>query len=311
MKRSTLTTLIVLLAGALLLNGCSDDGTSPEEQSEFEGYEDWNRVDYVNAPNPFLGGAHQAADPEYTRRIFTNAAPLREGEYPEGTLVVKETFTHDEAGQRIWAESGGLLGMAKREAGYDPENGDWEYLMLDPATLEVQSSGALEMCISCHVAADGDHGQDYVFDHPYQYEPQASDFDDYEDWHSIDVKQGPDEFLGDAHAGNDENAVRRIYKKQLAADPGEDGWGYPTGTMIMKTVEDAEQQLMVLTGMVKRGEGYDPANGDWEYYMWDGPTGDLVANGKLENCISCHSAANGDGGGADYVFPHSGDPFNN
>jgi len=295
----------------LLMAACSDDGTSPQEESEFGGYEDWNQVEYTNAPTPFLGEAHAGADPEFTRRIYTNASDLsRDGEYPEGTLVVKETFTHDAAGDFAWPDAMGILAMAKREAGFDAEHGDWEYLVLDTDNLDVLDSGALGTCIGCHSAADGDAGSDYLFAHPYQYQAEESDFDDYASWHLVGTEQGPDAFLGEAHAGNDENAVRKIYKKQLAANPNEEGWGHPVGTMLLKTVENEAQEIIGKTGMVKRGGDYDPANGDWEYYMWDG-AGDLVNSGALGACIGCHAEANGGGGGRDYVFPHSGDPFNN
>ena len=49
--------------------------------------------------------------------------------------------------------------MVKREGGYDPENGDWEYLMTT-ATKAVRMQGNLGMCIGCHSAA---YDSDYVF----------------------------------------------------------------------------------------------------------------------------------------------------
>ncbi|MBC8366519.1 cytochrome P460 family protein [bacterium] len=304
--------LATLGLSALLFAGCSDSGTTPQEHSEFEGYDAWNMVEYTNAPSAFLGPAHQGSNPEYTRRIFTNADPLRVDEYPEGSIFVKETFTHDGMGEFSWPDAMGLLAMVKRGSDYDAEDGNWEYAIVDENNLDVLDSGAdLGSCKGCHTNATGSHGQDYIFAHPYQYEAQVADFDDFANWHLIDTAQGMDPFLGDAHAGNDENAVRRIYKKQLAANPGQAGWGYPVGTTILKTVHDDSENLIGQTAMVKRGGGYDEANGDWEYFMWDVGNGSIVAQGALAGCIDCHGAANGGGGGMDYVFPHSGDPFNN
>ncbi len=303
--------LVTLGLGALLLAGCSDSGTTPQDQSEFEGYEGWNLVEYTNAPSDFLGPAHQGSNPEFSRRIYTNADPLRDDEYAEGSIFVKETFTHDAAGDFSWPDAMGLLAMVKRGSDYDPEDGNWEYAIVDESTLEVVDSGPdLGACKSCHINATGSAGADFIFAHPYEYEAQNSDFDDFASWHLIDTDQGPDPFLGEAHAGNDEMATRRTYKKQLAANPGEEGWGYPVGTILLKTVHDAGEALIGQTAMVKRGGGFDEENGDWEYFMWDVGTGDIMAQGALGMCIDCHGAANG-GGGMDYVFPHSGDPFNN
>jgi cytochrome c553 len=305
--------LTTLALGALLSAGCSDSGTSPPEESEFEAYTNWNLVEYTNAPSPFLGEAHMGNDPEFSRKIYTNFNPLvAVDEYPEGSIFVKQTFTHDGAGDFMWPDAMGLLAMIKRGDDYDAEDGNWEYAILDPENLDVIDSGAnLGMCKSCHLNATGSNGQDYIFEHPYEFSAEASDFEEFEDWHSIGTAQGPDAFLGDAHAGNDENAVRTIYKKQLAANPNEEGWGYPVGTMLVKTVHDAGENLIGKTGMVKRGNGFDSSNGDWEYFMWDVATGDVAASGALGMCIGCHGAAAGGGGGIDYVFPHADDPFNN
>jgi hypothetical protein len=50
-----------------------------------------------------------------------------------------------------------LTVMYKREAGYDPEGGDWEYMVLDGLGKEVRSRGKLESCRTCHQAvADTD-----------------------------------------------------------------------------------------------------------------------------------------------------------
>jgi hypothetical protein len=40
--------------------------------------------------------------------------------------------------------------MLKHEAGYDPEGGDWEYLVLDGQGKEVRARGKLESCRACH-----------------------------------------------------------------------------------------------------------------------------------------------------------------
>jgi len=70
--------------------------------------------------------------------------------FPVGSLIVKEKLDTRDA-----PESELLTVMYKREAGYDPEGGDWEYLVLDGRGTEVQARGKLESCRACHQAAAG------------------------------------------------------------------------------------------------------------------------------------------------------------
>lgn len=43
--------------------------------------------------------------------------------------------------------------------------------------------------------------------------------------------------------------------------------------------------------MIKREAGYNPASGDWEFFIQE--KGGPLAKGKLSNCISCHATATG------------------
>ena len=65
--------------------------------------------------------------------------------FPAGSLVVKEKLP-----ARDSKEPELLTAMYKREAGYDPEGGDWEYLVLDGQAREVRARGKLESCRACH-----------------------------------------------------------------------------------------------------------------------------------------------------------------
>jgi hypothetical protein len=70
--------------------------------------------------------------------------------FPAGSLIVKEKLT-----ARDSSEPELLTAMYKREAGYDPEGGDWEYFVLDGRGREVKARGKLESCRACHQAAAG------------------------------------------------------------------------------------------------------------------------------------------------------------
>jgi hypothetical protein len=67
--------------------------------------------------------------------------------FPAGSLVVKEKLPARDA-----SEPELLTAMLKHEAGYDPEGGDWEYLVLDGQGKEVRARGKLESCRACHQA---------------------------------------------------------------------------------------------------------------------------------------------------------------
>lgn len=65
--------------------------------------------------------------------------------FPQGTIIVKEKMpAKDSPTPEL------LTVMMKREAGFNPENGDWEYLVFDGAGKQVQARGRLDNCQACH-----------------------------------------------------------------------------------------------------------------------------------------------------------------
>jgi hypothetical protein len=75
---------------------------------------------------------------------------------------------------------------------------------------------------------------------------------------------------------------------------------FPEGSIIVKEklTEKSSPTPELLTVMIKRGKGFNSANGDWEYMVMNGAGTNIAAQGKLENCQSCHSARPA----TDYVF---------
>ncbi|MBI3649827.1 MAG: cytochrome P460 family protein [Acidobacteria bacterium] len=67
---------------------------------------------------------------------------------------------------------------------------------------------------------------------------------------------------------------------------------FPPGSVIVKeklrAPADAAPEL--LTAMVKRAAGFNPSSNDWEFFVLSGDANTVQAQGKLENCIACHSA---------------------
>jgi hypothetical protein len=72
---------------------------------------------------------------------------LKEGRppYPVGTTVVKVKWWN-EADKHPTA----VAAMIKREAGYDPDHGDWEYVYTTLGEKPETQRGKLESCIQCH-----------------------------------------------------------------------------------------------------------------------------------------------------------------
>ncbi len=139
-------------------------------------------------------------------------------------------------------------------------------------------------------------------------EPAAEEFiaDDasfanWASWTLVDTKNGVDPSLGGAHAGNDSTAVRKIYVKdgQKAV-----GGTYPIGTLVVKHMKSDSMEM--ITAMAKRGNGFDAANNDWEYFVIqndgkivvDGGTTMRGSTGLMGGmCVGCHAKAS-----EDYIF---------
>ena len=78
------------------------------------------------------------------------------GPLTAGAVVVKEKHPDEAAATPPTA----YAAMVKREAGYDPQNGDWEYLYEEVGPPRRVSRGRMETCIDCHRRAGG---TDYLF----------------------------------------------------------------------------------------------------------------------------------------------------
>ncbi|WP_281557635.1 cytochrome P460 family protein [Thalassomonas sp. RHCl1] len=296
------------------------------ELSDFSAYGSWSAIDYsIGATNNALGGAHQAQDDNYSRRVYANALALTATDsYPNGSIFVKEV-TSWQNGEREFSAAGGLLAMVKRGGEFNPGNSGWEWFELNPDVSEIVGRGGNLMddgCNTCHSLANSQSGgRDYVFEHPSEYQADNSDFADFRSWSEIEERSDQNPLLGGmAHGGDNPDSTRRIFKKQLYANPDSMEQGYPIGTILVKEVEQ-EGVIVEITAMVKRGGDFSPDHQDWEWFMLDPDSleimlddnGDETRGANLMDgmCASCHSQANPDSGyGKDYVFHHENDPFN-
>jgi len=69
---------------------------------------------------------------------------------PAGAVLVQAHYRPGTADPLI------LLAMVKHPPGYDPQAGDWEYLVVTP-TGEAAQRGRLPLCRRCHAEAPYDH----------------------------------------------------------------------------------------------------------------------------------------------------------
>ena len=73
--------------------------------------------------------------------------------FPQGSVIVKEKLPNEKSTTPEL-----LTVMIKRESGYNPESGDWEYMVVDGSGKTVQARGKLDNCQGCHVShADTDY----------------------------------------------------------------------------------------------------------------------------------------------------------
>jgi hypothetical protein len=77
--------------------------------------------------------------------IYANLVPS--SRFPPGALLVQI--------HRGASTSGPIFAMLKRDPGFFPEGGDWEYVVTDSEGW-VEDRGALVLCARCHAEAKAD-----------------------------------------------------------------------------------------------------------------------------------------------------------
>ncbi|HEX5874817.1 MAG TPA: cytochrome P460 family protein [Pyrinomonadaceae bacterium] len=77
-----------------------------------------------------------------------------EGVYPQGSVIVKEKLARKDSSSPEL-----LTVMIKREHGYNPQYGDWAWMVVDGSGTSVLARGKLTNCQGCH---EQYKGGDYV-----------------------------------------------------------------------------------------------------------------------------------------------------
>jgi len=148
---------------------------APPVASPIAGYRNWTRVNQkphqvvskialmcraptkeeiaADAADPHLEVADHAASFLRTRfvTVYVNQSAeqailhQKHPAFPEGSLIVKERLARatSNAPEMITV-------MHKREKGYNPSCGDWEFLTLDGSGKQITAQGQLQNCETCH-----------------------------------------------------------------------------------------------------------------------------------------------------------------
>ncbi len=163
MKKLFITLFILgFMSIGIYAGGNSEDAT-PTQTSDFINYSSWAKVNSETITGDVtgvLGAAHERS--KGFREIYVNETGLavERGEadypFPEGTIIVKESFDNDNGSK---GDLSNLTIMVKRESGYSPDYGNWEYIMAKPDGTIAQQ-GSLSTCIRCHSKGDD---KDYTF----------------------------------------------------------------------------------------------------------------------------------------------------
>ncbi len=112
--------------------------------------------DELPEANPHRGHfVHVYVTPGEEKKIRTG-----EGTYPVGTLIVKEKLPGPlaelEQGSKAKKKASQtqtpelFTVMLKREAGYHPECGDWEFMVVSGDAKQIVARGKIDSCVECH-----------------------------------------------------------------------------------------------------------------------------------------------------------------
>lgn len=183
MKRIT---CLLILIGAVVLVGAlsqleSQSATHDDFRFEAEQLKDtslWTQVNtepyYISAAVNLLCRAPTAANYEDERKKNPHAATFitvyvnnvgrkamfsKDARFPAGSIIVKKKVGNSPEGQTTLL----YTLMKKRERGYNPMVGDWEFLVVAGNGTQLEARGKIESCQTCHVRKSD---TDFIF-RPY------------------------------------------------------------------------------------------------------------------------------------------------
>jgi hypothetical protein len=163
MKKTAMKNLLVITVFAMLgyaIVGRSSPSVEESDLASLAKYRQWTLVNPTPQLMEPLAAAscamipgRQEPSPHLHKYIsvFVNSEgreammTRQQPRFPIGSMIVKEKL-----GSRDSTDPELLTAMIKREPGYNPEGGDWEYLVLDGTASKIVERGKLTQCSSCH-----------------------------------------------------------------------------------------------------------------------------------------------------------------
>lgn len=163
MKRTLLRNFLFIPALAML--GCtvrsqSSPNVPESDLTNLSNYRQWTLVnptpelmEPLSAISCVIIPGRQEPSPHLHKYVSVFVNPVAREEmmtrqspkFPSGSMIVKEKLgSPDSTKPEV------LTAMIKRAPGYNPESGDWEYLVLDGAASKIVERGKLTRCSGCH-----------------------------------------------------------------------------------------------------------------------------------------------------------------
>lgn len=84
----------------------------------------------------------------YANELARNQIEEPNPRFPAGSIIVRERFDSITA-----TKPSVVIAMVKRERGFSKDTGDWEFLVLNGADLELRSRETTGRCAECHAGA--------------------------------------------------------------------------------------------------------------------------------------------------------------
>jgi hypothetical protein len=107
------------------------------------GYENWVKLTRKPIPPRASGDAHLG-----TKTIYSSKPPRGNGDFPDGTIIVKEAV-------RPGKDFLGLIAVMRKEQGAEPAHNDWRFVEFtrDDRRDRFSETASGAICWTCHMGA--------------------------------------------------------------------------------------------------------------------------------------------------------------
>ena len=154
---------LLIVCGALAVAGIATGGRGASTLELVKGFHGWKKAnptpvrlaskfDLLCAPASMaMIKAEQKVNPHFQRFITVYVNKIGEkamekgGKFPVGSVIVKEKLEENLKTPVLSTV------MIKREKGYNPKCGDWQFAAIDAFTTKVTMDGKVKSCMFCHV----------------------------------------------------------------------------------------------------------------------------------------------------------------